>query len=404
MKIDWLKPLIGHDGPFTSVYLDSTPADEAGDQQVEERWKGLRRSLEREDAPAALLDRIGDVVSRPTWVSGPHGRFLVADSQDILVDKVLADPPARDRATFGELPCLLPAAHAADQSVARLVVEVNREGADLSFVESARAVGGSIEALRQAVEGGHDEVVKAHTGGWSHRRVESRAEDSWERNAEAVAAEIDRLVLEKGPEVVILTGDVRAVPLVHRALAKKSADLAVEVPGGSRNDGIKDEVFRARLNDALDAFRAKRRARVLDKFLEEHGRDGAAVSALDDVVAVLQRGQVEELIFFETEGQTAERFAGRTLWVGPELLQIATSRSQLADIGVTDGARELGADVAILRAALGQDAGLTFAPEDGAVDLPDGVGAVLRWHDESTPSDGGAPSLSSDAGRLRTVG
>ncbi|PFG33604.1 Vms1/Ankzf1 family peptidyl-tRNA hydrolase [Sanguibacter antarcticus] len=404
MKIDWLKPLIGHDGPFVSVYLDSTPAAEAGDQQVEERWKGVRRALERDGAGSTLLDQIGEVLVRPTWVSGPHGRFLVADSQEILVDMVLAEPPVRDRATFGEIPGLLPAAHAADESVARLVVEVNREGADLTFVESARAIGGSLEALRHVVEGGHDEVVKAHTGGWSHRRVESRAEDSWERNTEVVAAEIDRLVLEKKPELVILTGDVRAVPLVRRALGKKTAELTVEVPGGSRNDGVKDEVFRGRLNTALDVFRTKRRETVLGKFLEEHGRDGAAVSALADVVAVLQRGQVEELIFFESEAQTAQHFADLTLWVGPELLQIATSRSDLEGIGVTDGIRKIGADVALLRAALGQDAGVTFAPSDGAVNLPDGVGAVLRWHDESTPSDGGAPSLSSDAGRLRTVG
>jgi hypothetical protein len=404
MKIDWLKPLLAHDGPFTSVYIDATRADEAGGQHVEERWKGLRRTLESAGAPARLLDRIGEAVARPTWVPGVRGRFLVAGADDILVDKMLVDPPARDKATFGDLPDLLPAAHAADQSVARLVVEVNREGADLTFVESARAVGGSIDAFRRAVEGGHDELVKAHAGGWSQRRFESRAEDSWERNAEAVAAEIDRLVLEKGPEVVILTGDVRSVPLVHRALGKSAADLVVEVPGGSRNDGVKEDVFRARLNETFDAFRAKRRAFVLDTFLEEHGRDGATVSALDDVVSVLQRGQVAELIFYETEAQTAERFADRTLWIGPELLQVATSRSDLAAIGVTDGAREIGAVAAILRAAFGQDAGVTFAPEDGAVDLPDGVGAVLRWTDEGTPSDGGAPSLSSDPGRLRTVG
>ncbi|MBI9115038.1 baeRF2 domain-containing protein [Sanguibacter suaedae] len=402
MKIDWLKPLIGHDGPFTSVYIDATRADEAGEREVENRWKGLRRILEREGAPEAILEEIGERLARPTHVAGPHGRFVVAAHGEIVLDKLLSNPPVRESASHGPLPCLLPAAHAADQSVARLVVEVNREGADLTYVESARALGGSLEKIRTAVSGGHDVISKAHAGGWSHRRFESRAEDSWERNAEAVAAEIDSVVIESTPEVVILTGDVRAVALVRGALAKRSADLAIEVPGGSRNDGVKDDVFRDRLDEALDRFREGRRSVVLDHFRQEHGRDGAATSSLDDVVTVLQRGQVAELIFDESEAITADRLGDRQLWVGEELLQIGTSRAQLDDIGAGSSAREMTADVALVRAALGQDAGITFAPA-GSVDLPDGVGAVLRWHDQSTPSEG-APSLSSDTERLHDVG
>ena len=68
---------------------------------------------------------------------------------------------------------------------------------------------------------------------------------------------------------------------------------------------------------------------------------------------------------------------------------------------MTGGAQEMDANVALVRAALGQDAGVTFA-EDGAVDLVDGIGAVLRWFDESTPSEA-VPSQSADQARLRTV-
>lgn len=404
MKIDWLKPLIGRNEPFTTVYMDATRAGESGDLEVENRWKGLRRTLERQGAEAALLEELGEVLLRPTRVAGPHGRFVVAAEGSIVIDKVLVNPPVREESAHGPLPCLLPAAHAADESVARLVIEVNREGADLTFVDSARALGGSLEEIRRAsVSGGHDELSKANAGGWSHRRLENRAEDSWERNAEAVAAQVDRLVDVQEPELVIITGDVRAVALVCGALGKKAKDLLVEVPGGSRNDGVKDDVFRDRLDVALEEFRGRRRDVVLDKYRQEHGRDGAAVSSLTDVVSVLQRGQVSELIFYYSEAHTAARLGERTLWIGPDVLQIASTQEELAGIGVTMGAREVPADVALVRAALGQDAGVTFA-EDGSVDLPDGVGAVLRWHDLSTPSDGGAPSLSSDPARLREVG
>ena len=60
------------------------------------------------------------------------------------------------------------------------------------------------------------------------------------------------------------------------------------------------------------------------------------------------------------------------------------------------------AHVALVRAALGQDAGITVA-EEGEVALADGVGALLRWSDDSTPG-GTLLSQSADKGRLRSLG
>jgi len=89
------------------------------------------------------------------------------------------------------------------------------------------------------------------------------------------------------------------------------------------------------------------------------------------------------------------------MWVGPDPLQVGLDRGDLESIGVTDGARELPAEVALVRAAIGQDAGVTFAV-DGSVDLIDGVGAVLRWSDPGTPSES-LVSQSGDQARLREV-
>ncbi len=60
------------------------------------------------------------------------------------------------------------------------------------------------------------------------------------------------------------------------------------------------------------------------------GRGGGAVTALGDVIEVLRRGQVPSwcCTFDALTGGLAER----TLWVGPEPLQLATSASDLASI------------------------------------------------------------------------
>ncbi|WP_298460655.1 hypothetical protein [uncultured Cellulomonas sp.] len=399
MKLDWLKPLLGRTGPFTTVYVDATRNDPSGETEVLDRWKGLRRDLERQGAPQPVLEEIEDVITRPTRVAGAHGRVLIADAEGVRIDRVLADPPDRNSATHGPVPALLPAARAADEAVSYLLVEVNRQGADLHWSDDA----GRLEAGdHEVVEGDHDELRKVKTGGgWHHDHSQNRAEDSWERNAEVVAADIDKQVVRRNPELIVLTGDVREVRLLHEKLGHHAKELVVEVPGGSRSEGVKQDVFDERVNATLEAFRARRREAVLDLFRQEQGRGGAATTQLDDVIDVLSRGQVSEVVLLESVTTNASPLADRTVWVGPDPLQIARTRDGLEAMGVTEGARELRADIGLVRAALGQDAGLTFAV-DGSVDLVDGVGAILRWTDSSTPSEA-VLSQSGDTGRVRDV-
>src|SRR5690606_22137595 len=130
--------------------------------------------------------------------------------------------------------------------------------------------------------------------------------------------------------------------------------LLAEVPGGDRNDAVRSTAFASRVAEAVAAHRARRRAAQIDRFREARGRGEGAVTGLEDVVDVLRRGQVDELVV--TAEATDGALEGRTLWVGREPLQLATSRSDLAAMGVLDGdVREMPADSAVLRALIGQD-------------------------------------------------
>src|SRR6478609_8728340 len=340
MKIDWLKPLLGHPGPFATVYIDATRANEAGDREVGNRWKGVRRQLHQDGAPDEVLDDLEEVVVRPTRVAGAHGRVLIADDTGVLVDRVLKDPPALTKGVWGPVPALLQAARAADESVDYVRVVVDRQGADLTW----------------SVAGGHR------------------------------------------PDLVLLTGDVRAVSLLRGALKRPVEELVVEVPGGGRGPGINEAAFEANVADALDSFREGRREKVLAEYRQEQGRESGAVTSVEDVVAVLARGQVSELVLADEYGQDGA-LDDRSLWIGPSPLHIAGTKEEIQDLGVSEGLERLPATVALVRAAIGQDAGLTFAPE-GSVELIEGVGATLRWTDEGTPREVAA-TMSGDDARLR---
>jgi hypothetical protein len=379
MKIDWLKPLLGHTGPFVTLHLDATPSEQAAERNVEGRWNAARKDLAQQGAPAAVLDAVGEVVLRPTRVPGPHGRVVIADDTGVLVDRVVNNPPTTTTCSWAPVPALLQAALAADESVELLKVAVDRQGAD--FFRAGPS--GKVHSTFQAP---HDEIEKSGSNVVKRARIESRAEDSWERNAEAVAAEIERHVAETRPELVLLTGDKRAVALTRAELTAPTTEKVVEVPGGGRGAGVHEAAFAERVGEALDSYRERRRERVLAELRQELGRESNAVTSVDDVVAVLARGQVKELVLAEEYGTGGTRMNGRRLWIGPDPMHIAASRSDLEGLGVTDRLEELPASVALVRAAVGQDAGLTFAPE-GSVELMDGVAATLRWRDEGTPTE-----------------
>lgn len=393
MKIDWLKPLLGHPGPFATLHVDATPSEQAADRDVEGRWNAARKDLAQQGAPRSVLDAMQDVVLRPTRVPGPHGRVVIADDTGVLVDRVVNNPPTSTTSSWAPVPELLQAALAADESVELLKVAVDRQGAD--FLRAGPS--GKVESTFQAP---HDEIEKSGSSDVKRARIESRAEDSWERNADAIAAEIERKVAETGPELVLLTGDVRVVALVRSALTAPAAEKVVEVPGGGRRGGgVHEAAFAERVGEALDSYRERRRERVLAELRQELGRESNAVTSVDDVVAVLARGQVKELVLAEEYGSGGSPMNGRRLWIGPEPMHIARSRSDLEALGVSERLEELPASVALVRAAVGQDAGLTFAPE-GSVELMDGVAATLRWRDGGTPTEALA-SMSGDEQRMR---
>ena len=391
MKIDWLKPLLGHQGPFATLHLDATPSEQAAERDVEGRWNSARKDLAQQGTPDAVLDAMGEVVLRPTRVPGPHGRVVIADDTGVLVDRVVNNPPAGTTCSWAPVPALLQAALAADESVELLKVIVDRQGADFYRV----GPDGKIHSTFQAP---HDEIEKTGSTRVKRSRIESRAEDSWERNAEAIAAETEQHVADTRPELVLLTGDKRVVSQVRAALAPPTAEKVVEVSGGGRGAGVHEGAFAERVAEALDSYRERRRERVLAELRQELGRESNAVMSVDDVVSVLARGQVKELVLAEEYGTGNAPMNGRKLWIGPDPMHIAASRSELEAIGVTEQLEELPASVALVRAAVGQDAGLTFAPE-GSVELMDGVAATLRWRDEGTPTEALA-SMSGDDRRL----
>lgn len=356
-----LAELFAADGPFASVYLDasSTPVPDAG-AQLDLRWRNVRRDLEGAGAPAGLLDAVEGAVAGDH--AGGDTLAVVAAGDRVLLRAHLPEPPARDVGVFGPLPAVGPLLEWEQSFVPHVVVTADRAGADIVAI-------GRAELLEERqVRGETEHIARSAPGGWSQRRFQQRAENTWEQNARQVADEVTEVVDAVGARLLLLSGDVRAVGFLRQHLPGRLEALTrvLERDGTTVEasiDDLADDVVRQ-----VATVAAEDTVALLREFREERGQQDRAADGVPATVAALQMAQVATLLLH------ADPDDGRTAWFGPEPALLALSHDELSGFGVQAPVEARLQDV-LVRAALGTGAAVRIVP--GAT-VTDGVGAVLR--------------------------
>jgi hypothetical protein len=382
MRLELLTSLSQEKGPFVTVCHDVTRLDPQGSREVELRWEGAVRELTTQGAPPETLEVVGERVLAPSGRSGRVGRYIIGSGDRVLLDIVLPDPPLRDQARYGTVPDLMPLFRWLCTSTRYAVVRLDRTGADVEVV----GLFGE-KAQEESVQGTEDIVHKFGGGGWAHRRFQQRIEDSWQRNASQVAHELESIVRTQRPQLVLVLGDQQAIAALAGSASHELAERLVRLDTGGRAEGTSAELEQQAIDGAVAAHVRQHKRDLLERYAaalakQEEGLDGIAA-----VVDSLRRGQVDELIIHDHPGADGQ------LWVGEEPLQIGTAREDAVTAGGSDPQQQPGAEV-LLWATLGSGGGITVLADDEEVpvELTDGVGALLRWTDPSTPHSA-APSM-----------
>ncbi len=367
MQLDWLKPLTRVGGPYATATLDASRIDRATTDRLEDVWATGRRHLERLGASAETLDAMEESALEQTGRGGELTRVICGASGRLLLDLTFPGRPLRQKTSFTAAPHLMPLIRGLDGHEPYAVVRVDRAGADIEMV----GVTGSV--LKELdVAGEHDVIHKVALGGLSQPRLESRAEDSWKHNAAEVARAVERLVRRDKPAVVFLAGDDRAISLLRDQSSPDVRDRFVRLDTGGRAKGVSREAEAVAIGEVLEQRRADRDKRLYEDF---EGTRGGSVDGLAAVVEAVRRAQVATLLLHDDP--SSEEF----LHVGEEARTIGVTASDAraagADSTTTDRAD------AILVWALAATGGSVSVVDDG-FRLRDGVGAILRWDDDST--------------------
>jgi hypothetical protein len=359
-----LSKLYGIDGPFTTLYLDSTSETEDAAEQYEIRWKNVLRDLEQLGVDEATREAL-------SAARGEHGmgntRVLVASHGTVHLATSLPQPPARQEVVVSPLPQLLPLVDALSLQVPHVVVLADRKGADV-YAYTA----GPDPVETATVTNDRFPSRKVHAGGWSSRRYDHDVEETWEASARDVAGLVGRVARDVDARLVIASGDERALQLIPQHLPTELVDRFVTIGGGGRHEDGSDDVIAAEVLRVLSDTVAADTVELLEKYAEERGQDDRAADGVASTVAALRMGQVDTLIL------TDARAADRRGWGGPDPLHLALSEQELRDMGV-EQPQEMPLDELLVRAALCTGAAVRVVG-GGVEQAPaDGVGAILRY-------------------------
>lgn len=370
MHLDWLRPLTHVEGPYATATLDASRIDPATSDRPEEIWATGRRHLEQLGASAATLDAMEESALGPTGRGGELTRVVCGASGRLLLDLTFAGRPVRQKTSFSAAPHLMPLLRGLDAQEPYAVVRVDRAGADIELVAITGTVLEGID-----VTGEHDVIRKVSLGGTGERRIQARAEDSWKHNAGEVAHALDSLVRREKPAVVFVAGDERAMGLLEEQASPDARERIVRLATGGRAKGVSREAEAEAIDAELARHRETRQQQLRDDYEAARATTGRAVDGLAAVVEAIRKAQVETLLIRDDPS------SDQTLQVGEGATLIGLTTADARQAGGAEPTTDR-ADAVLLWSLAATGGAACLA--DASLDLRDGVGAILRWDDDST--------------------
>ncbi|HZW43396.1 MAG TPA: Vms1/Ankzf1 family peptidyl-tRNA hydrolase [Dermatophilaceae bacterium] len=356
--------------PVAYVYAGLGIPVEADERDL--RSRGTVQDLLRQGAPeqaaAAIAARIAAAPSTP----GILAAFVATDGT-VLYEQVLAGAELPHEAGWQSPPTVTGLLAWEQDHPPYVLVVTDRTGADITA-----AAGAGQPEQTWTVVGPDDEIERKHgPGGWSQPSYQHRIEDSWRHNAARVAEEVAARVADVGAQVLVLSGDVRAVQLLSERLPNDPALLVHHITGSRAADG--SQATRGRqVAQALREAGEAQNAELLRALNRQLTRGGLAVQGVEDTLDALASGRVATLLVQPVSADS------RVAWFGAGPTDVYRDHDAAALSGAPVRSGRL-IDVAVRSALLSGAHVRVITP--GIPDEPvGGIGAFCRFARQSGPS------------------
>lgn len=345
---------------LVTAHVPRIPADGTSEERLDALMTTLARDVElaTDDKTAARVTEAVRSALRPDGLA----LVAVADADEVLLWPTVQDTP-HPHVRPGPLPSLAPLIAWRQTWVPHALVVIDRAGADITLVTSR-----ADDGVQMVVDGERTHLTKSNPGGWSQRRFQQHAEETWEDNARAVAARLDGAVAGTDIDVLLVSGDVRAVGLLHDNLPTQRFAIIEVLDGGSRAEDGSTEALHDAATAAVRRIAAARRGDAHRAVMAAVARGSGAQGRVEVLDALLQH-RVETLVLHLDDAHD------RVAHIGEEPTQVAADAATLHALGLQARRAPL-PDVA-LSAAAATGAGVIVLQE-ALTEVEDGIAASVR--------------------------
>ncbi len=356
--------------PVISLYLNAQ-ADERGRDNfgpfVRKEFSERARTFEPHTPERESFDRDTERITRyleqevrPS--ANGIAIFACAGAKDFFEAAQLDAPIERNRLFIYHQPHLYP--------LARLMDQYPRYAVLLADTNAARIF---VFGRGKTMDTEHIQNIKTkHTqvGGWSQMRFQRHVENYHLHHAKDVIDALDRVAREDKIEQIILAGDeTRIIPLLREQMPKHLSEKVIDVINLDINTPehqILEETMKAlRAHDAAtDLEKAKR-------LIDDYRAGGLAVVGVEDTLAALNNGQVEEL--FLSASMRGIRYNEL------EVRQVMEAYAPATGVAPDSSEKRVVVDELVKAAQQMSSARITFIEDESLLAKFGGVGASLRY-------------------------
>ena len=311
--------------------------------------QGLKADFER-------LARYFDGFDR----DGSHGLAIFAAGLDNVWSTLPLPMRVPDTIRVADDFLLAPLVPLLGRGEGALVVVVNREAGRLLALQ-----GGRLEEIADRTE---DAPNRHDQGGWSQSRFQRHVDNVAHEHYKTVAEELERRFrrLQRPRIVVVCSEDVR--PEFAEVLPTEVADAVIGWATAEQHAGPAE--LQQAVVPLLESWRAEREAELVDRWREEAGRNGRAVSGWSDTLQAASDARVDTLLYQEG----VQRDAFRCPACGRAAIEALTCPLD----GTRMEPRDDGLDLAVrLTVSNGGDVWAVEHRRD--LDPVEGIGALLRF-------------------------
>src|SRR5688572_11537790 len=373
---DELRDLAGfqaEQGVAISVYLDLDPSflRAAGDAQTRlnslldeasKRNGAGKRELSHQQRLALRedFDRIRRFFDAEFEREGAHGLAIFCAGLDNVWRTLPLIEVVPDEIRVRDSLYLAPLVPLVGRGEGALVLVVSREQGRFYRLRA-----GKLEDLADYTE---EQPRRHDQGGWAQSRLQRHADELAQDHLRRVAEVLDKLVRRlRGPRVVVVASEEAGAEFLDLVAHDTRAAIAGTVHAEAHAQPR--ELLEAAV-PALERWRAERERELVERWAEEHGRNGRGAAGWAAVLEAASDGRVELLLFQEGANHAPKRCpaCGR--------LQLEGSKCPLDGNQLEDS--EDGLDLAIHQ-TLAHGGTIWAVRGRDDLDAVAGVGALLRF-------------------------